>query len=365
LVAHLVPPFWRAGGLPYLLGYGKNVEHAAVGAALLAAAASSWLLGGKRAGRPLAFIAILGFASLAVNADLRGLLVAGPQLLLAFLLFAASRAGSRSAALAFEPTGPAAPERDLTAAATSALLVGLAVLAFVLSLRPLDIDVYHHGEVLASALDLLRGGRPFETFLWPHGVHDTGLTALFMRATGKIGTSPIALAQATCRALGVVAAFALAIRLTGSRALALATSAGLVLALVLHGTDAPGPAAALHQLGVLVFVVLGFVSFRGPWSQVGVGALFGLAYLFRVETAVYAAVATLGVVAATVLQPPTVSRGEAWRSFARILARLGAGASAVLLACRLWLGWPGVAWFTFTLRDLPRYHGDAAKGGTR
>ena len=356
-VAHVVPPHWRAGGMPYALGYAKNVEHAAVTAAFLAAAASAWAFEVLRGRRLLGLLAGCGFALLAVYADPRALLGAAPQLAVTLLLFVALRMGGREEG--HEQKGVLLPERDLSAPAVAVALAVLAALAFVVSLRPLDIDVYHHGEVLASAVDLLRGGRPFETFLWPHGLHDTGLTALWIAITGKVGTSPIALAQATCRALGVVSAFAVASRLVGSRTVALAASAGLVFALLVRGNE-PAPAATLHQLGVLVFVALGFAVLLAPRAEPWAGALFGLAYLFRLETGVYAALAALTVLATRHLFDPEVPRRKALHRFGSSVLRLGAGAAAILLLFRLTLGWPGQAWLSYTLLDLPRYHRDSS-----
>lgn len=357
-VALVVPPHWRAGGLPYALGHAKNVEHAAVTAAILAAAASAWILEARRGWRLLGCLAACGFGLLAFHVDPRVLLVAAPQLAVTLLLSVALRPlqGKNEG---HRPDVVPPADRDLPAPAVAVALAVLATMTFVLSLRPLEIDVYHHGEVLASAVDLLRGGRPFETFLWPHGLHDTGLTALWIALTGKVGTSPIALAQATCRALGVVSAFAVAWRLFGSRRWALAASAGLVFALLVRG-NAPAPAATLYQLGVLVFVSLGFAVLLGPRTEPLAGALFGLAYLFRLETGVYAVLAALAFLASRQLFAPGVSRGEAARRFGSSIVRLLTGVAATLLLFRLVLGWPGSAWLSYTLLDLPRYHRDSS-----
>ena len=356
VVAYLVPPHWRAGGLPYVLGYGKNVEHACVTAAFLAAAASVWLWEARRGRWLLGVLAAGGFALLAVHADPSALLAVGPHLVPALLVFIALRLSARSES---HEVAALLPGRDLPLPAAALVLAALAIAAFIVSLQALDIDVYHHGEVLASAVDLVRGGRPFETFVWPHGFHDTGLTALWILATGKIGTSPIALAQATCRALGVVSAFALAFRLVGSRAVALAAPAGLVFALVVRA-NAPGPGVTLHQLGVLVFVALGFAVLLAPRSELFAGALFGLAYLFRVETGVYAAFASLALLASRDFFEEGALGKESLRRFASSVLQLAAGAAATLVLFRLTLGWPGQAWFSYTLLDLPRYHRDSA-----
>jgi hypothetical protein len=217
-VAFLMTPHWRAPGLPYVLGNGKNVEHAAVNAALLAAAVSAWLWDERHGRRLLGLLAAGGFASVLVYADPWALLASTPQLATALGLFVALRLSATNASQR-EAATPLRG-RDVPIPIVAAALALLAATAFIVSLHPLDIDVYHHGEVLASAVDLVQGGRPFETFLWPHGFQDTGLTAVWIALTGKIGTSPVELAQSTCRALGVVSAFVLALRLFASRAMA-------------------------------------------------------------------------------------------------------------------------------------------------
>lgn len=361
-VAYLVPPHWRAAGLPYFVGYGKNVEHAAVTAALLAGVTSVWLQGSKRGRGIASALAAIGFVVLALRADLPALLAAGPQLVLVVLLIVALREGRKPLSPVDAATAAPPRETDVSVGLVLVLLCGLTIAAFVLTLQPLGIDVYHHGEVLASAVDLLQGGRPFESFLWPHGFHDTGLTALWISATGKIGTSPVALAQATWRALGVLTTFALTWRLLGSRVPALAACAALVLAVVLERRGQDGAVFTLEQLGILVFVVLGFVTLLAPraHAELPAGAFFGLAYLFRLEPGVYGALAAVAVLARRDLVDRRTSPAQALRLFGASVGRLLLGIALPLVLLRLWLGWPGLAWFAYTLRDLPTYHRDAA-----
>jgi hypothetical protein len=410
-LAATISPRWRAAGMPYLLGYGKNVEAAAVAGALAAGAATQWLVRSRRGLAAGLLVAVLGLALAASAAPVAPLLDGWPQLLavagLATALGRGRRDGRASAEAPIEgaPARDAAGERSRFAAAPlvgarskfpatllagarkfpSALLVGArrfvaapladargwaaallvgalaaAAFAFTVGPPPLTIDTYHHGEVLSTAVDLLRGGRPFATLLWPHGVHDSGLTAAWILATGKVGTSPIALAWVTCCALGVVAAYLVARRLLGSRVAALAVC--LVAALAPLLTDQPqmGPGSlALYQLGELFFVVLGFVAVTSRRRDLVAGLCFGLAYLFRIETALYGTLAALAVIAHRDL----VAAGEPWargmRTAAGSILRLCGGAALVLAAARLVLGWPGAAWYAYTLGDLPRYHRDA------
>ena len=72
------------------------------------------------------------------------------------------------------------------------------------------IDLFHHGEVIASALDLLGGGTPFRTFFWSHGLSDTGVAALLIGLTGNRGLGTIVLLHAINAALLVATLYVLA-----------------------------------------------------------------------------------------------------------------------------------------------------------
>ncbi len=349
----VTPPHWRAPGLPFFLGDAKNVESVAVSAGLAAALTATWL-GARRP--PVLAVAAAGFAVLAARAHLHALAAAWLPFLGAIAaplaLDARARGGRR-----------AAPTDDRPRPLVTALaLVALALGAFVVGSEPLAIDVFHHGEVLASAVDLLHGGVPFKTFVWPHGAHDTGLAALWIVLTGKIGTSPVALARATCRALGVAAAYALARRLAARRGTALVVAAGLA-ALPLLG-DLPGPAAcpdALYQLGILAFVILAFATLTAPTRGRAfvAGALLVCGYLFRIETALYGAIAIVLALATAARRPAPTTGRETAPAFARACGALAAGGALALVVSRLVLGWPDAAWLDYTLRELPRYHRDA------
>lgn len=364
LAAALVVPRWNAPGLPFFLGHPKNVEGAAVAAGFAAALAAT-LLGPRRPAVVLA--AIAGFGVLLARGHLR--VVAAAWLPCALAVLGPTLLGATHR----RPTGDAPPAADLGRSLTGAALAALAVMAFVLGTEPLRIDVFHHGEVLASALDVLHGGVPFKSYIWPHGVHDTGLAAFWIAAVGKVGTSPVALARATCRALGVVAGYALARRILGTRAGALGVAAVVAL-LPLHGA-LPGPAACpdvLYQLGILAFVIAALVALTsnrqsGPFFA---GVCLACGYLFRIETGLYGAVAGVAVLASRALgghravgHAAAARRGgdalARGRTFVGACAGLALGVGALLAVSRLVLGWPDGTWLDYTLRELPSHHRDA------
>jgi hypothetical protein len=420
-LAATIPPHWRAPGMPYLLGYGKNVELAAVAGALAAGAATRLCVGSRLGLAACALLAAGGFALVAVLCPLAPLVAAWPQLLAVAILATAAGTGWRTPASSappgpprppgeaappgraatpdrvsapgqVAPPGPVAPTRDLPALAAALLVAALALATAAVTAGPplLIIDTYHHGEVLSTAVDLLRGGRPFETMIWPHGLHDTGLAALWILVTGKIGTSPVALARATCCGLGIVAVYLLARPLLGSRLEAIAACSVLALApLVIEPTLEQSWVIALDRLGQLLFVALAFAVLTSarpvpPASGAGAaratrrgrilaavaaarrellaGACLGLGYLFRIETALYGALAALAVIVWRELAATAEPRARAAAAAVRALLSLAAGATLVLAGARLLAGWPGAAWYEYTLRELPRFHRDAMGG---
>jgi hypothetical protein len=403
-VAAIVPPHWRAAGLPWFLGLGKNVESAAIAAALAAGAATQLFVGTRRGLGCCALLAALGYALVAARCPVLPLVSGWPQLAaVAGLAALAGRAASASAsthgqgdaasadapAARCQGAGAGAGSGDVpvraalarglpTAPAALAAAGALAVLTVAVGPPRLSIDVFHHGEVLSTAVDLLRGGRPFETLIWPHGFHDSGLAALWIRATGKVGTSPVALAWASCCALGAISAYVLARRMLASRLAALAACLAVALAPLLVDEPVTGASArALNDLGILVFVALGCAAVTSRRrSYVAAGVCCGLAYLFRIDTGVYATLAVLGVIAYRELAGTAGAAGGVGRSAGRALAgggtirsagralaggglRLAGGIALALGGCRLLFGWPGEAWFAYTLWDLPRFHRDA------
>jgi hypothetical protein len=386
-LAATISPRWRAAGMPYFVGWGKNVESAAVAGALAAGAATQWLVRSRRGLAACLLVAVLGLALAVTLAPVAALLAGWPQLLgvagLATALGLGRRGGRAPSELRIDGAGergaagarwapasarvgargfPAAPRVGARRLPGALLVGGLAAAAFAFTVGPplLTIDAYHHGEVLGTAVDLLRGGRPFATLLWPHGAQDSGLAALWILATGKIGTSPVALAWASCCALGVVAVYLVARRSLGSRAAALAVCLAAALAPVLTDQPQAGAAAqALYQLGELFFVVLGFVAVTSGRRDLAAGLCFGLAYLFRIEAALYGALAALVVIAHRDLVAAGEPRARAVKTAAGAVLRFFGGAAVVLAAARLVLGWPGAAWYAYTLWDLPRFHRDA------
>lgn len=377
LVASLVPPAWRAAGQPWFEGHAKNVEQAGVAAGLLLGGATRLLVHTRR-GRMLAgLLAAIGTSLVLVRGP-AFLFWSGPEILLGVLLatslsdtwFVETAPSEPPLASPMPPAlgSDQAQPRPARASpwswsrwAAPFLIAVLAAQVGVLALSPLPVDVFHDGEVLSSAVDLVQGGRPFETFLWPHGLHDTGLAALWILITGKIGTSPVVLARATCAALGIWAAYLLASRLTGSRGQALAVSAALALATFITNPSGEPDLLSVYHLGVLFFVVLGFTVLTSSRAhrEFLAGASFGAGYLFRLETGIFGAAAAIAVLLVGIIDQTEGTIRRRCRDRAKALLAFGSGLAAFLILWRLAFGWPGAAWFEYTLLELPRYHRDA------
>ena len=156
------------------------------------------------------------------------------------------------------------------------------------------IDTFHHGEVLASAVDLLTGNRPFA---WPHGLHDTGVAALWSVVSGKSGSSPIVLTYATAGALAIPTLYFLTRRALGSPAAA-ATGCWLsVVALVLWLGEQAFVETILPMFGTLVwFAVALHVALGVSNAALAIaGALLVVGLAFRIDAGMFA---TPAVVAA-------------------------------------------------------------------
>lgn len=340
LVAAVSEPRWTVGGGPWVSGNAKNVDLRATLAAVAAGAATA-LLGGRGARLTLGLVALVALTIAAAR---------WPAALPAAAL-AALAAGGLAVALehGFLRAGQG-PAGDC--GIVWPWLLALAAILFLGATEPLSVDVFHHGEVLATGLDLVRGGRPFETIAWPHGAHDSGLAALWMVLTGKVGSSPVILARATTAALAAVPLYALVRRATGDRRAALLGAwlsvAGLV---VIHP-----PASPQQILGTLAFPILALVlATARPPRPAAAGAMAGLALVFRIDAGTYGLAALAVALSAGALLEPA--------PFAARVRRLAGRAAGAALACaatllllRLLLGWPTAAWYAHLFGSLPRYH---------
>lgn len=358
LIAKLVSPRWRAGGAPYVFGYAKNVEVlAAIGGILVGAMGRAIAL--TRTGScTSSLIALFGWYLIATRCLLEQIAGCWARFLFIAFLFIPLHICWPEDDEAF--TAQTAETRASAKSVLAFISAGLlSVLAFASCRHQLDIDVFHHGEILASAIDLLHGGRPFSTFIWPHGFHDTGLTALWILATGKIGTSPVSLARSSCYALGIISGFLLGKRLLASRSQSLAVCMGLLV--VALQEDFNVLSSPVYHLGVLIFVVSGFYALTSVNRnrELIAGVCIGLSYVFRIETGAFAATAALGLIVFQSAIRDRGSLGEGGKVLAKSCVSFVCGMLLPLVLLYLLLGWPDHAWFEYTLLELPKYHLDA------
>lgn len=340
LVAALSEPRWTVGGAPWVWGNAKDVDLRATLAAVLAGAATP-LLAGRAARLVLTLVA------------LAGALVAAIRWPATLPLAALTAVGAAGLAIAIERGFLRAAEPPSDDRSTVwPWLLGLIVALFLTAIGPMTIDVFHHGEVLVTALDLVRGGRPFETIAWPHGAHDSGLAALWIWLTGKVGSSPVMLAAATTAALAALPLYALTRRASGDRRAAL-LGAWLSVVLLLAVRPWPNPRVIL---GTLAFPVLAVVlaTVRPP-RAVAAGALAALGLVFRIDAGTYGIGAlAVALSAGALLEPGPL--GARLRLLAGRALGAASGGAAALLLLRLILGWPTSAWYAYLVGSLPRYH---------
>ena len=353
-----VEPHWDAPGYPSFVGYGKNVEEAAL--VLTLAGVAALVLLARRL--PWSFAS---FSWLAVVLGMLKTYYGGRKAVVALLALVAvyalyftwyDRMRDRP-----EQAGDdeAAVRRPRWLA--PGLLLATAAWSFLAACAPIGaIDLFHHGEVIASALDLLGGGTPFRTFFWSHGLSDTGVAALLIGLTGNRGLGTIVLLHAINAALLVATLYVLARGLIRDP-LAACLAATLLAATVSYPiiiSRLPGSLIAM-----LAFAVLSRGA--GRWGLVATGALLGFGYLWRIDAGAYALAATIlflgcdrysalgGSLRDQVLNPRWAAGllGDA--------AALLAGAASLLLVMRLVAGFPTVDWFRTTLIEMPRHVRDS------
>jgi hypothetical protein len=355
LIASLATPQWRAGGLAYFLGYPKNVEVLALTGGVAVGAASVLCARWLPAYVVTLAIAAVGYGAGFFLSDGSASLAWLPVPLILVLL-------SAWLSLAWAPAGPRVGA-SVWQAGAAVLSVGLlAVVVFVLALPRVRIDAFHDGEVLATALDFLQGHAPFHAILLPHGLHDATVAALWSWLTGKIGSSPVALQQATDVALGVVALFLLAQRLCDH-----APSSAAVCWLLGASTLAldglvphVGPHAGLSRLGQMVFVAISFSLAAHPRRchvlLAGAAAAFG--HLFRIEFSLYGTLAVLGVIGYRCLAEPQRAVARRVQALGSAVVWFGLGVVLPFSGLRLMVGWPDTVWFD-EVSTLITFHRDA------
>jgi hypothetical protein len=360
-----VKPKWKTTGYPSYHGYGKNVEQAAVVLTLL--------------GTTLAVI----FARPLAERKGRIAVALIPWLLVVLGLIKVFYEGGWTTIRLFLVAGvviayftwhgrlrdPVGASRRIDVPkwhwwALGLLTPVIAACLFLNMFRPVEtLDLFHHGEIIASALDLLDGGTPYRTCFWPHGASDSGVSAALIDWTGNKGEGTFVAWQAVTLVIGFIGIFLLTMGLTLQpfSSLLIATSiASLSMWFPVH-------VSARSFFPILTLLLLSIRCNRT--TLFAAGFLLGIGHVWRVETAVFG----LATVLAFLLINRYYVRGYALDGqFRRYLfdPRIAAGAIgdglavlsgiAICLALsRLILGYPTMEWYRATLVDLPYYHADS------
>lgn len=356
-----VTPRWRTTGYPSYIGYGKNVEQAALGLTILGV--TSFVILARRLAISLTALIWLAIALALIKTYYAGGLAAALLLGVAAAITLYFTWHGRLQ----DPVG--ADARDEVPKWhwwTAALLLPVVAASLFLTMfRPAPaLDLFHDGEVIASALDLLDGGVPYRTFFWPHGVSDSGLAALIIGLTGNEGMGSILILRAITVTVGFIGLFLLTLGLTRQP-----LSSLLFAAMVGSLSKAPTYVATRSFFPILAFLL---ISLRFRFHRIalfGVGLLLGTGYVWRIETALFG-LATLIIylfIDRYYAQGYALD-GQVWRHLWDLRKAAGLvgdglilmlGVASSLVIIRQALGFPTVEWFRTTLIDLPRYHSDS------
>lgn len=357
VIAAIAEARWIAPGWPYFHGYAKNVEVLAITGGLLAGAASLLLSRKTTIYLLLLPVGIIGVGVTVYRYQGPYVVIASsvgfPLLMAALLLAFWNEKPSQT-----EDKPKTSPWR------THALCITLLVIStFFFSQRHYKvIDTFHMGQKLIAALDLLNGGIPFETLYHPHGLHNSGLTALWVAVTGKVGTSPLALSYATQAAVGAVALYLLSFRVLASVPVAFGATATAALLGLTTPIEQQNLIWALHYW---FFIILGFFILTSGirFRTLLAGVVLGLGHIWRVDLAVFGFIAIIGLLAYMDFVAYPKGRSTFRAKLITFLgngASVAAGAGTILLLSYVALGWPNLSWYKIVFRTLPLYHIEAS-----
>jgi hypothetical protein len=356
----LVPARWNAHGYPSFVGYGKNVESAGLALGALTALAMALVcLHRPMRWRWAAPVLVSGW-SLALYYGRPETFWALPLVLAMVALYCVwfERRRTPQFAAAMVDADSLAEPWPRWCSAMAALV--LAAICFARAVWPIPLDGFHQGEVVLSALDWLKGGKPFETIFWPHGMHDTWLTAKLMQLTGNQGIGSVILSRALTQLVGFVTLQITALCLL--RRWADAVVAAAVVTLVMP--------PQIYQLGVVgpAMLPLALLAWRTTGlTSLAAGGLLGCAYLWRFDSGMFglaAAACYITIVefyadfAAGSSIRQVLGNRHRWQTVAlRGLAML-LGIGVCFAIMRIAVGLPTWPLLRMTLLELPRYHAD-------
>lgn len=357
----LVTPSWSVPGWPSFHSYPKNVERTCLAWSLLTLLVYYYLCPAlQRINLLRTIICLIAVIILGLYVDWQSpaIAVLPYRILISFILAAFVWAALIAHSNTEHPVGTRRHHR------TSPWHIVALFLACWTAMRqfvPLQVDLHHHGERLTSAIDLLQGGVPFRTHIWPHGLHDSGLVALWTVLLGKVGTSSIVLAKATICGIGSYVTYTLLRRLSLSGAMACLVC--ICLSIGSHEN-------IWLRMGTMLFVFLSFdvVTKRGhisPLRACVAGALVGMGHLYRIDSSIYAVVAIILYCVWNVLLCPRDRWTDVlrdWRGALHlvvILLAIFVGFATPIVIARTLFDIPSAEWIETVFLTWARYHADS------
>lgn len=350
----IIQPAWNAPGIPSFLGYPKNVEHKALMAALL----SSMIIGIAYANIKKLYLkavisAVLSALALILNwGRLRLDNTEGwaAQAIILFILLAFFRLyleGTDS-----RPRTGDTKKLPIIIAGVFAFL-GMFMLAYVKHYDPAKLlDVHHLGEHFTSAVDLLNGGKPFVSIIWPHGLHDTGLAALFFKFTGRADYTTLILSTAVGTGFAAITIMLMAYFL----------GLGYYSIIVLAMLTFMNFSAHLKSFTNIVLVIAIFAAATRAvkaWHYAMLGVAVFLAHMYRIETGVYCFMSVSALIGFNVLSAAfRKDFGSLKQSVFSAAFFIGAALLTAIFFF-LMLGWPGPQWYEYSFQVLAKYNTDS------
>ncbi|MBI1912823.1 MAG: hypothetical protein HYS21_12590 [Deltaproteobacteria bacterium] len=355
LCAVFITPEWLAPGYPSFYRYPKNVEIKAI---LLAAAASipvSIALARMSWAQKCAFSGFLFLLGLLISykylyfEDIFSWVVPAITLIILLSLLDYFQGRNTTHLLNLNPK----PRMWLLCLAAF-LGTAFIFLANIYAAYFFDesLDLHHFGEKFTSAIDFLNGGMPFVTFFWPHGLHDTGLTALFFYLGSSADLPTMSIALAMANSLGVITLLLLCIGMGLGYYSLLITFIAVVLSDML----------LMPTYGLLLPVIISFLLFSRSKSMPGfilAGVVAFISYIYRIDYGVYGILSVFGYClysfAFSIISRQLTRLKEQVVSFFLYLAGLIASA----LFSYLLFGFPGSDWYRITMLTLPKFMADS------
>ncbi len=209
------------------------------------------------------------------------------------------------------------------------------------------LDLHHLGEEFTSAVDFLNSGKPFISFFWPHGFHDSGIIAFAFYIASKADIPTLLIAKSATYSIGAFTLLLLAIGLGLGNYSILILFSILLVNLVLPST-----------FGLLIFVVISFLLFsktQKPAVILFSGAIAFIAYIYRIDYGIYGVLSVAALFAHRTATSFIIRDISVFKKSAFHFTLFLSGFVLAAILSFMIFGWPNAKWYDITLFILPKY----------